>query len=551
MIRSLLLASAIALTPLTLAAAQPAQFSAQRLSDDDRTISSDAFEGRGPATRAEVKTVAYITNQFRAAGLTPGGDLVNGKRGWTQAVPLLMSEFAGDPSVTLHLAGGRTLPLTQREQIALLSPTDGSKALRVNGAPLLFVGYGVKAPERGWDDFKGEDVRGKMLVMLINDPDFEGGEADFGGKAETYYGRWTYKFEEAARRGAAGVLIVHETAPASYGWATVKNSNTNAQFDIVRANPRAVHTPFESWIQRDVAQRIFAAAGLDFDRAKQAAKRKDFRPIPLKATLDASGAVRTSVITSHNVAGRVVGKTRPNETLIYSAHWDHLGIGQPDAKGDRVYNGAVDNGTGVSQLIEQARAFAREPRADRSILFLAVTAEEKGLLGSEYYGNHPLYPLATTVGMLNTDSMGVHGPARDFSISGSAKLGLLDDLIAEGTREGRRFTPDAHPEAGHFFRSDHFSMAKVGVPAISFEPGLDLVKGGTERGEALAKDYVTRMYHQPADEWSADWDFTGMVADAQLLHAVGKRLANSREWPNWSEDSEFRAARDRTAAARR
>ena len=551
MIRSLLLASAIALTPLTLAAAQPAQFSAQRLSDDDRTISSDAFEGRGPATRAEVKTVAFITNQFRAAGLTPGGDLVNGKRGWTQAVPLLMSEFAGDPSVTLHLAGGRTLPLTQREQIALLSPTDGSKALRVNGAPLLFVGYGVKAPERGWDDFKGEDVRGKMLVMLINDPDFEGGEADFGGKAETYYGRWTYKFEEAARRGAAGVLIVHETAPASYGWATVKNSNTNAQFDIVRANPRAVHTPFESWIQRDVAQRIFAAAGLDFDRAKQAAKRKDFRPIPLKATLDASGAVRTSVITSHNVAGRVVGKTRPNETLIYSAHWDHLGIGQPDAKGDRVYNGAVDNGTGVSQLIEQARAFAREPRADRSILFLAVTAEEKGLLGSEYYGNHPLYPLATTVGMLNTDSMGVHGPARDFSISGSAKLGLLDDLIAEGTREGRRFTPDAHPEAGHFFRSDHFSMAKVGVPAISFEPGLDLVKGSTERGEALAKDYVTRMYHQPADEWSADWDFTGMVADAQLLHAVGKRLANSREWPNWSEDSEFRAARDRTAAARR
>jgi Zn-dependent M28 family amino/carboxypeptidase len=267
--------------------------------------------------------------------------------------------------------------------------------------------------------------------------------------------------------------------------------------------------------------------------------------------VDTKATADTSVITSHNVAAILPGKTHPDETLIYSAHWDHLGIGQPDAKGDKIYNGAVDNGTGIAQLLEQARAFAAEPRTDRSILFLAVTAEEKGLLGSEYYGTHPLYPLATTVGMLNTDSMGVHGPARDFSISGSAKLGLLDDLIAEGAREGRHFTPDAHPEAGHFFRSDHFSMAKVGVPAISFESGLDLVNGGTARGEALAKDYVTHMYHQPADEWQPDWDFTGMVADAKLLHAVGMRLANSREWPNWSQDSEFRAARDKTAALRR
>ena len=526
-------------------------FDAQRMSAHVQTLGSDAYEGRGVATRAEAKTIEYLVTQFRSFGLAPGGDVVHGQRQWTQAVPLLKSEFAADPVVRLNLAGA-PLNLTQRDQIAVRAPMNGSTRLAIAKAPLVFVGYGVTAQERGWDDFKGVDVRGKILVMLINDPDFDGpAEADFGGKAMTYYGRWTYKYEEAARRGATGVMIVHETAPAAYGWNTVKNSNTNAMFDIVRPNPSAQHTPFESWIQRDVAAKIFTAAGLDFDKVKLTAKRKNFRPVDLHATLDASAAVNTSVITSHNVAALLPGKTHRDETLIYSAHWDHLGIGQPDAKGDKIYNGAVDNGTGLAQLIEQARAFAAEPRPDRSILFLAVTAEEKGLLGSEYYGTHPLYPLATTVGMLNTDSMGVHGPARDFSISGSAKLGLLDDLIAEGTREGRQFTPDAHPEAGHFFRSDHFSMAKVGVPAISFDSGLDLFNGGTVRGEALAKDYITRMYHQPADEWQPDWDFSGMVADAALLHAVGMKLANSREWPNWSNDSEFRVVRDKTAARRR
>ena len=531
------------------------QFDPQRLSNHVRILGSDAYEGRGVATRAEAKTVDYLVGQFRAAGLQPGGDIVRGKRLWTQAVPLLRSEFTADPQVTVRLPDGRLLPLVQREQIAVRSPMDGSKSLAISSAPLVFVGYGVTAPERGWDDFKDVDVRGKILVLLINDPDFEATgaplEGQFGGKAMTYYGRWTYKYEEAARRGAAGVMIVHETDPASYGWNTVKNSNTNSMFDIVRDNPRRVHTPFESWIQRNVAKDIFAAAGLDFEAAKAAARRKDFRPIPLNASLTATGTARSSVITSKNVAALLRGKRRPNETLIYSAHWDHLGIGQPDAKGDKIYNGAIDNGTGIAQLIEQARAFAREPRSDRSILFLAVTAEEKGLLGSEYYGNHPLYPLATTVAVLNSDSMGVQGPARDYSISGTARLGLLDELIADGTRQGRRFTADPHPETGGFYRSDHFSMAKVGVPAISFKPGLDLVTGGISRGEAWAKDYTANMYHQPADEWSPQWDFTGMAQDAALLHSLGKRLANSRLWPNWSNDSEFRAARDRTAALRR
>jgi Zn-dependent M28 family amino/carboxypeptidase len=414
----------------------------------------------------------------------------------------------------------------------------------------VFVGYGVSAPERGWDDFKGVDVKGKLLVVLINDPDFEGGEGSFGGKAMTYYGRWTYKYEEAARRGAAGVLIVHETDPASYGWNTVKNSNTNTMFDIVRQDPAATHTGFESWIQRDLAVELFRGSGLDFEQAKQAAKRKDFRPIPLRAVLNADITARSETITSHNVLGIVRGSKYPDETVIYTAHWDHLGIGQPDATGDRIYNGAIDNGTGLAQLIEQGRAFAHGPRPQRSVVFMAVTAEEKGLLGSEYYAANPIYPAAKTAGVINTDVLGVLGPARDFSVRGNQKFGLLDMLVEEAAKRGRRFTPDPHPETGGFFRSDHFTMAKVGVPALSFTPGQDLVKGGVAREEAWSKNYTATMYHQPADEYSPTWDFTGMAQDAELLHGVGERLANSRDWPNWSQDSEFRATRDQSAAER-
>jgi len=432
---------------------------------------------------------------------------------------------------------------------------NGQTSVNLANVPLVFVGYGVAAPERSWDDFKGQDVKGKLLVVLVNDPDFEAAPGEpvagkFGGKAMTYYGRWTYKYEEAARRGAAGVLIVHETGPASYGWNTVKNSNTNTMFDIVRQNPAAEPTPFETWIQLPLAQQIFAASGLNFDQAKAAARRADFQPMTLKATLSANLQAQVATITSHNVVGLLPGKKYPDETVIYSAHWDHLGIGKPDTRGDTIYNGAVDNGTGIAQLIEQARAFVRGPRPDRSVVFLAVTAEEKGLLGSEYYATHPLYPLAKTVGVLNTDSMGVWGPEKNFSISGTAKLDLLDDLIAAGKQEGRYFTPDPHPESGGFYRSDHFSFAKQGVPAVSFKPGNDLATGGITRGEALASDYTTKRYHQPADEFDPKWDFRGMAQDAYLLHLVGERLANSREWPNWSQDSEFRAARDQSAAER-
>ena len=544
-----LLSTVACLLSGTAALAQSQTFDTARLSRHVQTLGSDAYEGRAPNTPAEQKTVDYLIQQFKAAGLQPGGAVIDGKRGWTQPVPLLKSDIVGTPQLTVQ-SGGESQSLVQGTDIAVRSPMNGQKQVSLSNVPLLFVGYGVTAPERGWDDFKGQDVRGKMLVLLVNDPDFEGGEGDFGGKAMTYYGRWTYKYEEAARRGAAGVMVIHESEPASYGWATVKNSNTNTMFDIVRDNPAAQHTAFESWIQRDLAVKLFQQSGLDFEQAKAAARRKDFQPIPLKATINATVTAKTETITSQNVLGILPGKKRPDETIIYSAHWDHLGIGQPDANGDRIYNGALDNATGISHIIEQARAFAREPRTDRSIVFLAVTAEEKGLLGSEYYARNPLYPLGKTVAFLNTDSMGVFGRERDFSISGTAKLDLLDMLIAQGQRQGRTFTPDPHPESGGFYRSDHFSMAKVGVPAISFKPGLDLVDGGIARGEAISKEYTAKRYHQPDDEWSPEWRFDGLAEDAALLHALGRALANSNAWPNWSQDSEFRATRDQTGGDR-
>ena len=525
----------------------------QRLSDEVKTLSSDAFEGRGPATPAETKTIDYVVAQFKAAGVQPGGDLKNGKREWTQSVPLLQSDIAGTPSLAFNV-NGKSEPLTQGKEIAVRAALDGSKAVNIKDAPLVFVGYGVKAPERHWDDFKGVDLKGKIAVVLINDPDFETGVGDFGGKAMTYYGRWTYKYEEAARQGAAGMLIVHETAPASYGWPTVANSNTNTQFDVVRDHPSSVHTPVEAWIQRDVAVDLFKAAGLDFEALKKQAQTRDFKPVVLKGeTFTANYKIDSKVITSHNIVGRIEGSKHPDQTVIYSAHWDHLGVGAPDAKGDKIYNGAVDNATGTAGLIELARAFASQPKPERSVVFLNVTAEEKGLLGSEYYASKPLYPLATTVAVINMDALDPHGPARNFTISGSAKLDLLDELTATAKQWNLVYSPDPKPEAGHFFRSDHFSFAKRGVPAISFGSGNDWVDGGLAAGKAAEDEYNSKHYHQPSDEWQplSQWPFTGMARDLQILYKLGSDLANANTWPDWSKDSEFRATRDASAAQRK
>ena len=548
-----LLASAVAFA-VPVAAASTNPFSTERLSEVDKQLSSDAFQGRGPATPIEPTVIQYIADQLKAAGVQPGGDVVNGQRTWFQTVPLLQSSINGTPELSLD-ENGTAVPIRQGPDIAVLAPLNGAKQVDIENAPLVFVGYGVDAPGRGWNDFKGQDMHGKILVELVNDPDFEAAAGDpvagkFGGKSMTYYGRWTYKFEEAARQGAAGVILIHETAPASYGWEVVQNSNTIPQFDIVRENQAAAHSPFESWIQRPLAVQLFQRSGLDFEQARVAARNPNFLPMPLKATLTARYSATPQVINSHNVVGILPGRTHPDETIIYSAHWDHLGVGKPDATGDQIYNGAVDNGTGVSALIEQARVWAHGPQPDRSIVFLAVTAEEKGLLGSEYYATHPLYAPGKTVADLNVDAWLPDGRQKDFTIRGTAKLDLTDYVIAAGKAQGRYYVPDPHPETGGFYRSDHFPFAKVGVPAISFSEGLDLVNGGTARGEQLASEYNRLHYHQPSDQWQANWDWSGVAENAELLHQVGLRLANSRDWPNWSADSEFRAARDATAPER-
>ncbi|MGH8082832.1 MAG: M28 family metallopeptidase [Lysobacter sp.] len=525
-------------------------FDTKRLSDEVRVLSSDEFEGRGPATAGETKTVDYVIAQMKAAGLQPGGELKDGKRLWTQPVPLLRAEIAGSPSLSVTVKR-KPRSLTQGNEIAVRAPLDGSKIVSIKSAPLVFAGYGITAPERRWDDFKNVDLKGKIAIVLINDPDFETGTGDFGGKAMTYYGRWTYKFEEAARRGALGLLIVHETDPASYGWATVKNSNTNTMFDVVRDKPGSQHPTMEGWIQRDFAVNLFKSAGLDFDKLKQQAQTRDFKPVTLKnITLSADYNVDSAVITSQNIVGRIDGSKKADETVIYSAHWDHLGVGQPDAKGDKIYNGAVDNATGTAALIEIGRAFAKGKRPLRSVVFLNVTAEEKGLLGSEYYSARPLYPLAKTVAVINMDALDPTGPARDFTTSGSAKQELLDDLISTAQRWDLKYVTDPKPEAGHFFRSDHFPFAKRGVPAISFGSGEDKVEGGEAAGKAASDAYTRDRYHQPADQWESSWTFAGMARDMQVLYTLGSELANSNRWPNWSEDSEFRAARDQTAEQR-
>jgi Zn-dependent M28 family amino/carboxypeptidase len=531
-------------------AAPAPQFNPQQLSNDIQVLSSDAFEGRAPDSEGEMKTVAFLIEQFKAAGLQPGGDLTDGKRAWTQAVPLGKFQIKGPVSASMSV-NGKSQALQQGEQIAIRAAMNGQTEIDIQNAPLVFVGYGVNAPERGWDDFRGLDLKGKIAVVLINDPDFETGQGEFGGKAMTYYGRWTYKFEEMARRGAAGTLIVHETAPASYGWPTVKNSNTNIMFDIVRKDPTKAHAPIEAWIQRDFAVSLFQQAGLDFEALKRSAQKNDFKPVKLEGVnFSARFSVDAQRIVSQNVAAILPGSRHPDQFVVYSGHWDHLGVGAADADGDTIYNGAVDNATGIAAMLELARAYGKAPPTERSVLFLAVTAEEKGLLGSEYYASNPLYPLGKTVAMINMDALAVGGPTRDYTIRGNQKLDLLDQLVETAKQWQMEYTPDPKPETGGFFRSDHFPLAKRGVPAISYGSGQDLVDGGIEAGKAVALHYNQQNYHQPSDEWQADWPLTGLARDLQVLYTLGRDLADGSDWPNWSVDSEFRQARDASAKER-
>jgi len=550
--KSRILPAALCAALVAACGPRPPVFDQARITEDVRVLSADDFEGRAPATAGEKKSVDYIVSRLSAAGLAPGGDpRPDGSRAWTQDVPLARSAIDGELRVQVK-SGREKLQWQQGEEVAIRAAQTGDTQIALADAPLVFVGYGVTAPERRWDDFKDLDLTGKIALVLVNDPDFEAGSGDFGGKAMTYYGRWTYKYEEMARRGALGALVIHETEPAAYGWETVKNSNTGPVFDVERDDPRAVHTPLEGWIQRDAAALLLQKAGLSLDALKAQARTREFRPAELKGvTLDVAFTVKREPVVSKNIMAVLPGTDHPDEWVLYTAHYDHLGVGAPDADGDAIFNGAVDNAAGVAQLLEIARAFSRAPRTERSLGFLFVGAEEQGLLGSEYYATHPLYPLEKTVANLNTDSPRPTSPARDFMTSGDAPLTLMDSLVEEAGKFKRRHSPDNRPEAGLFFRSDHFSFAKRGVPAISFKSGDDLQEGGVEAGRAWSEAYTRDRYHQPNDEFDAkSWRSDGIAADAALLHALGSRLAGSREWPEWKGGSEFRAIREASAAQR-
>jgi len=511
-----------------------------------QVLASDGFEGRAPATPGEERTIAYIMDELRKAGVQPGGP----DGGWLQPVPLVRARVDGEVRAAVH-ANGETRELANGEDLVLqtLQPVE---RIEVERAPLVFVGYGISAPERGWDDYKGVDLRGKVAVVLINDPDFEAPEPGaFDGRGVTYHGRWTYKYEELARRGATGALIVHETAPAAYGWGTVRSSGLSPLFDIPREDAMQTHTPLRGWIQRSLAEWLFARAGLDFEQEKKRAQTPGFTPVQLgDATLSAAFSVVRDEVVTHNVIGRVEGAQAPDETVIYSAHWDAYGVGEADASGDTIRHGAVDNATGVAAVLELARVFAAGPRPRRSVLFMALTAEEKGLQGANYYVAHPVVPLEKTAAVINIEMLSPDGPTRDLSSWGKGRVELEEMLREAIEAQGRYYSPDPSPESGFFYRADHFAFARAGVPAITVGAGLDRVDGGVDSGKALRDRYFADCYHRPCDNWSPDWDISGQVQDVEVLYALGRRIAGGTAWPQWHEDSEFRAERLRSEDAR-
>jgi Zn-dependent M28 family amino/carboxypeptidase len=542
-----LLLLSLGLTPALAADIPGGGISADNLSKHVEVLASDEFEGRAPATPGETKTIAYIADALKQAGVQPGGE----RGGWTQAVPLVRAQVDGPVTASVH-ANGRSRPLVNGEDLVLQSLSPVSE-VALKDAPLVFVGYGVHAPERQWDDYKGVDLKGKVAVVLINDPDYETPQPGaFDGRAVTYYGRWTYKYEELARQGAAGVLIVHETAPAAYGWSTVRASGLSPVFDIPREDAARYHTRVRGWMQRALAESLFAGAGLDFEAEKRRAQTAAFTPVPLgDATLSAAFKVARDEVVSHNVIGRIEGARRPDETVIYSAHWDAYGIGTPDAQGDGIRHGAVDNATGVAAVIELARVFAAGPRPQRTLLFMALTAEEKGLQGATYYAAHPLAPLEKTAAVLNIEMLSPDGPNRDIASWGNGRVSLEGDLQRVAEAHGRSYSPDPNLEAGFFYRADHFAFARAGVPAITVGAGLDRLDGGTVSGKALRDAYFAKCYHQPCDAWTSAWDATGQAQDVALLYVLGRGIADGDAWPNWTDGSEFKAVRERSEAERK
>ncbi|QTC87737.1 M28 family peptidase [Brevundimonas pondensis] len=515
-----------------------------RLSEATRVLASDEFEGRAPVTRGEDRTIEWLTQQFQALGLEPGGP----DGSWVQVAQVSRTSQDGPAAISVT-ANGQTTAL-QRATDVIVSSDRPVDHISLKDAPLVFVGYGVDAPERGWDDYKGVDLTGKIMLVLVNDPDFGAPQGhpvagQFGGQAMTFYGRWTYKFQVAAAHGAAGVLVIHDTAGAGYPWSTLQNSSTAPKFDIVRVDPDKERVAAQGWIQGAIAEKLFQDAGLDFAALKAQARTPEFRPVALDGvTMSIDFGQKADRVQTSNILARLPGATHPDETVMFGAHWDAYGRATPK-NGDDIYNGAVDNATGVAAVLELARLFAEGPRPERSTVFVSWAAEETGLLGAEYYAANPVWPLETTVANINMDSL-LPGTEIDPNIVviGAGKNDLDDRLAVFAGREGRRLIPDPAPQAGAFYRSDHFPLARKGVPAL-------FAAAGFTGHNAASRDYVANRYHQPTDEWTPEWKTDAAAADVQLLYEVGSALANSRDWPAWKPGDEFEAARNASAAARK
>ena len=530
--------AALLLPCLALAADTPPDFKEANLRATMEALSSDAFGGRAPGSPGEKLTIDYISGRFRDYGLQPadGGS-------YLQEVPLL--QITADPSAVLTVSGGAPLRFAYATDMVVSTPRPEA-SVTLKHSPLVFAGYGIVAPEYGWDDYAGLDVKGKTVVVLVNDP----GHTDpklFDGKAMTYYGRWTYKYEEAARQGAAGILIVHDTGPAGYPWDVVRGSWTGPLEELPPG--KDYQLAVQGWITRDAAEKLFAAAGLKFDDAMQAAAKPGFKALPLKLSADLTLHNTVKPIVSHNVVGLVKGTEHPGEVVVYSAHWDHLGERTgPDGKME-IFHGAIDNGSGIAGLLEIARVMAAA-KPKRSVLFLATTSEEQGLLGAAYYASHPLFPLKDTVADLNMDVLDTFGKTRDITVRGRFMSGADDALEAEAKSLGLATLEDAQPEKGYYFRADHFEFAKAGVPALSIALGTDYVGRPAGWGLEQQRAYTAERYHKPADVYDPHWDLAGLVQQLEVMYGTGLGLADSGAWPDWKPGSHFKAKRDQERPAK-
>lgn len=517
------------------------EMTAEALKTHVTTLASDEFGGRAPGTKGEELTVQYLENAYKAAGLKPA----NGDS-YTQAVPMVSIETKGMPSMLIKGAEGE-LTLSYRADHVIWTRREQTDS-DVQMSDMVFVGYGINAPERGWNDYEGIDVTGKTVVMLINDPGYATQDPElFNGNSMTYYGRWDYKFDEAARQGAAGAIIIHDTKPAAYGWGTVDSSWTGPQFGLVREDKGMGFAEAEAWITNKSAHALFSLAGLDLDALTKAAEQPGFKAVPMNLQMSTQFQSDVASLNSRNVAGYIEGTEHPDEVFIYMAHWDHIGT-DPTIEGDGIYNGALDNATGTGGLVELARKFAGDEKPKRSVLFLAVTAEEQGLLGSAYYAEHPLFPLEKTVGGLNMDGLNFYGPTKDVSVIGFGNSELDDYLETAAKAQNRVLIADQEPEKGYFYRSDHFELSKKGVPMLYPNSGYDHVVKGRAYVEALLNEYTAKHYHGPSDEYRDDWDLTGAIADLELYYDTGRAVIDSSAWPNWREGTEFKEARDKQRA---